>query len=410
MKEIKKAKVEDYGYDGEGVARGDGKVVFLPFALIGEEVEFESGDEKSSFIRGKVTKICKQNPNRIEPPCQYFGKCGGCSLQHACYDHELEIKKQLLKAQLRKTKFQGEIEVFASPKEFEYRNKIRLFVGRDGLSLKERASSKLVPINKCLLVKDKINTAIENINIFIKTQNLYKQYREVVIREEGDKVLINFVLTRPSKVNYQGLYLIIGNCCGIFETLNKKTVHKIGLKSLESVELGVKATFSVNSFHQVNPFLMEQLYKKVIENVEGKTVVNCYSGAGVLSGVLAKSCQNVVGIELGKSEHEDSEHLKSENRLNNLINICGDCGQVLAKNHFNADTIVVDPPRAGMSVDVCEAIDRLNAKRLIYVSCDSATMVRDLTRMKNYQLKKAFLFDMFAKTGEYESLCVLDRL
>jgi 23S rRNA (uracil1939-C5)-methyltransferase len=135
--------------------------------LIGEEVEFESVQEKSSFVRGQVTQICKPNINRIQPPCQYFGKCGGCSLQHACYDNELEIKKQLLKAQLKKVNFKEEIEVFASPKEFGYRNKIRLFVGRDGLSLKERASSKLVPIKKCLIVKDKINQAM---CIFIKSK------------------------------------------------------------------------------------------------------------------------------------------------------------------------------------------------------------------------------------------------
>ena len=176
--------------------------------------------------------------------------------------------------------------------------------------------------------------------------------------------------------------------------------------------MGLIAEFNVNSFHQVNNFLTENLYLKVIENIKGDKVINCYSGAGILSGVLAKSCSKVVGIELGLSEHQNAEKLKQTNKLKNLINICGDCSVKLpsVKGEFN--TIVVDPPRAGLDKRVINAIvNRKSCERLIYVSCDSSTLVRDLSILKEvFNVKKVYLFDMFSRRREFETLVILDRI
>lgn len=401
-------EITDYGYDGEGVGHLDGKVVFVPYLLKGERALCRATKEKSSFIQAKVVKVCKQSPLRQTPSCPYFGRCGGCGYQHIDYGCELEIKRQILARQLAKVGYVGQIEVVPSPKEYGYRNKLRLFVGEGGLSLKMRGSDKLVPIERCLLVSGPMNEAIFKINNFIKNQNLCGVYSEVVLREECGQILINFHVKTPKEVNYQGLFLVVGDC-GIFETFRGQTTHKMGLTQLICKEMGLNCRFSPKSFHQVNTFLTENLYKKVIESLLGDNIANCYSGAGVLSGVIAKSGKNVVGIELGESEHCDAENLKKENNLSTLTNICGDCGQVLQDIKLNFDTIIVDPPRAGMAESVCQSINQSGVQRVVYVSCNSATLIRDIARLNCYSLQNAILFDMFARTGEYEVLCILTR-
>ncbi len=402
-------EITDYGYDGEGVGHLDGKVVFVPYVLKGEVVKCRVTHEKSSFIQAKALATQTQSPIREVPPCPYFGRCGGCAYQHTAYQNELEIKRQILARSLAKVGYVGNVEVCPSQKEYGYRNKIHLFVGEKGLCLKERGSNKLVKVDKCLLVSEKINEGIFKIDTFLKNQNLFKNYKEVVLREEGGKLLINFILARECDINYQGLFLLVGDC-GIFETYKGKTFHKVGLKELSSLEMGLDCTFDVSSFHQVNSYLTESLYQGVIDAVKGGRVANCYSGAGVLSGVIAKSGKEVVGIELGTSEQNDAEKLKIRNNLSSLTNICGDCGVVLKDLASNFDTIIVDPPRAGLDIGVCQSINASGAERLVYVSCNGATLVRDIGRLSGYAIEKVNLFDMFARTGEYEILCLLKKL
>lgn len=408
MKEVFTAEIIDYGYDGEGVARLDGKVAFLPYTIKGEVGEFEKIDEKSKFIKGKLCKIVKASHDRKPAPCPYFESCGGCAYQHMTYEKELEIKAGLLRNQLKKIGYCGDIEIKRSPKEYGYRNKIRLFVGEKGLALKEKSSNRLVYIDKCLLVLNRINDAIEKINNFIKSQHLEHFYNEVVLRQEDEKILVNFIIKEEKNVNYQGLYLLIGDC-GIFETFKGNVCHKIGLRTLKTKEFELDCEFSPNSFHQVNEYLTKGLYEGVLQNIVGNQVVNCYSGAGVLSAVIARQGKSVVGIELGEAEHYDAEKLRAINRLENLTNVCGDCAEVLPQIDAVAETVIVDPPRAGLADEVCDAINVCNCRRLIYVSCNSATLVRDIAKLSGYSLEKVFLYDMFARTGEYEVLCIMNR-
>ena len=404
-------EITGYGYDGEGVCRIGGKVVFLPYTLRGEEIVGEIEDSRSSFCRGKLVEVKKASDKREVAPCPYFSVCGGCAYQHTSYQNELEIKKELLNSQLDKIGKKCDIKVLPSPNEYGYRNKIRLFVDKQGLSLKKRASKSLCHIEKCLLVSEEMNKAIEIINSFILAGNLSSKYQEVVIRQEGDKLNVNFVLSQKnSKVNYQGLYLRLGNNFGIFETYKEKTLHKIGLNSLESEEFRLKCSFTPQSFHQVNRYLTNELYKTAISALYGKTIVNCYSGAGVLSGVIAKSGKRVIGIELGEEEHNDAERLKEENSLFYLTNLKGDCALLLPKLQEKIDSIIVDPPRSGLDKRVVAAINDFNFKRLVYISCNSATLVRDLERFEGFKVLSVYLFDMFARTGEYECLVILEKI
>ncbi len=402
--------IENYGYDGEGVARVDGKVVFIPYALKGELVRAEITKSHSSFSNAKLKEVVEPSEKRENPPCPYFGRCGGCSYQHTSYENELEIKRNLLTGQLKKIGFNGNIEVVRSQQKYQYRNKIRLFVGRNGLALREKGSHNLCHIDKCLLINDEMNKAITAINTFISAQNLFKVYSEIVIRQENDNLAVIFYRKNKDKIiNYQGVFLMLGSHFGIFECYKNKYEYIMGLKQLECEEHGLKCKFAPNSFHQVNKFIGPMLYEFVVKNVVGKSVANCYSGAGVLSGYIASKKKRVVGIELGINEHRDAERLKEDNNLFFLSNHCGDCGEILP-DIDEIDTIIVDPPRAGMEKKVVETINRKTCDRLIYISCNSATFIRDAERLSAYKLKQVSIFDMFARTGEYEVVGIFDKI
>lgn len=402
-----KTKISGYGYDGEGVCRVEGKVTFVPFVIEGEEVEISLDRETSSFFKGKLLKVISASTLRQTPPCPYFSKCGGCVYQHTTYLNELEIKQKLLASQLAKCGYTGEIHLTPSEQRFGYRNKIKLFADKS-VGLKKRNSNEIIDIEQCPLVSEKINIAISIVKKFLLQQKLTNLIKEIVLREDCGQVLVNFYKKTNKSIDYSPLFNSFGENIGLFETFKGKTAHIGGLKQIENEEFGLKCSFKPTSFHQVNKFVMPKLYKRAIELVKGDRILNCYSGAGVLSGILAKKFKNVVGIELGDSEHEDAQKFKKANNLDNLLNLHGDCGKLL-KSIDKFDTILIDPPKAGADKNVCLSLNESGSERIIYISCDSATMVRDVSRMPNYKITYAHLFDMFACTGEYESLIVLEK-
>lgn len=401
--------ITGYGYDGEGVCRVNGKVCFVPFTLRDEKVKFKITKDTSSFSRGEVVDVVTPSGCRMNAPCPYFGKCGGCTYQHTTHQNELNIKKEVLLGQLRKLNFNKDVKVFASPKEYNYRNKIKLFVDNNKIGLKLRGTNIICEIDECLIASEVINKAIKTIRTFLIAQKLFDYYSQVVIRSEENVCIVNFYMKKFKNVNYQGLYLMLGSNYGIYQTYNHQPEYKIGQKEIEINRFGLDCKFSVNSFHQVNDDIEKILYQHVAQAVKGKKIVNCYSGGGVLSGIIALGKNFVTGIELGKSEHEDAERLKDENNLIYLKNIQGDCAEILPKVNSDVETIIVDPPRAGMDKKVVQAVDATNAQRLIYISCNSATFVRDAQGLKSYNLKEVKLFDMFPRTGEYEILAIFDK-
>lgn len=411
MNKIEKycGRITGYGYDGEGVCRVNGKVCFVPFSLRDEDIEFQITKDTSSFARGELLKVLSKSDKRVTAPCPYYQKCGGCTYQHTTHQNELDIKKELLENQLKKVNFHENVEVVPSSKEYGYRNKVKLFVYGQKIGLKQRQSNFVCDIDGCMIVDENISQAIKIIKTFFTAQNLFQFYDQIVIRSEKDMCLINFIMRVQKNVNYQGLYLMLGAKFGIYQTFKGQTQHMIGRKFIELDQFGLHCEFSVNSFHQVNDEIEEKLYNDVLSSLKGKNIINCYSGGGVLSGMIALKKYFVTAIELGKSEHEDAEKLKDQNNLIYLRNVQGDCGQVLPQFCENVETIIVDPPRVGVEQKVIDAINASGADRVIYISCNSATFVRDAQRLEKYKLKKTKLYDMFPRTGEYEILAVFDK-
>lgn len=402
--------ITDYGYSGEGVGKNQGKTCFVPYTLMGEKVLAEVISDKSKLCKCKSLKVLVPSQARLNPPCPYFGVCGGCSFQHTDYKTENDIKLQILKRQLAKVGFFGKIDVVLSPNEYNYRNKIKLFCKNNQLALFELSSKNLVPIKKCLLVNDEINYAIDKIQTFLSAKNIGRDLAQIVIKNQSGETLVWFDFLRKKEVDFSGLQIMLGAKAGIFTSIKgKNIVHQSGICSINQKFLQINCTFGPNSFAQVNDEVAKKLYQKINQLCSGQVVINAYSGAGLLSAILAKKHKIVYGIELGLAEHESAQKLKQDNNIENLFNIQGDCAQHIPKLIKKAQSLIVDPPRAGLSSSVCDAINKFGPAQLIYVSCNQATLVRDLANLQNYRLKKVVLYDMFAKTSSMEVLCALER-
>ncbi len=407
-KVFKDVEIFDYGFDGEGVCKIDGKICFVPYVIKNEIIDLKIIKENSKFMFGEILNFKRTASTREKPLCPYFSVCGGCAYQHINYINELEIKKMLLSRQLQKLDYNGIVNIYPSEKEYFYRNKIKLFVGEEKIGLKKRASNEIIDIENCCLVDGLINKAIPIIKVFFTENNLFNLFNTVLLRQENNQCLILFEMKKYKKVDFLKLEKSLGNNYGLFLKYKNQYFHQFGFKILQSEEFGLKINFNIDSFHQVNKFVMNNLYKKVLDSLYGKKVLNCYSGAGVLSGVIAKKGFQVDGIELGINEHLNAQYLKKANHLSNLKNINGDCVNLINNYISLVDTIIVDPPKAGMNKKVVECINISKSKRIIYVSCEVATLVRDVKYLSNYHIIEISLFDMFARTGEYEVVAILD--
>ncbi len=394
---MERLKIEEIGYGGEGAGKLNGKVCFAKFALPGEIVQIEITKNKKWFCEGALKAVLEPSPRRVKPLCPYFSVCGGCDFQHVSYSNELEIKKEILSKQLNKIGQNIPVKVVASGKEYFYRNKIKL-VNKNGLGYHD-IFGNIVLIENCPLAEKQIDSSIGTISQFLKTYNLPIDFVEIKV--QNNVRLVNFFAKRKIMIDVKPLATVLDNTQFFLTVQNK---------SLLLFDSSKKDIINPNVFHQVNNQVADALYKRAVQNIAGMTVANCYSGAGLFSAMLlTNGAKKVFGLELGKNEHNEAERLKKSLNLDNLTNIQGDCAKTLQTVAGQVDIIIVDPPRAGMSEKVCQSIDNSKAKSLIYISCNHATFTRDCGRLKNYQLKKIEIFDMFPKTANFEIFAILCR-
>ncbi len=395
-------KIDDFGYDGEGVGRQKGKVCFVPYTIVGEEVEFDVQKETASFIKGTLNNVIKASPERQVAPCPYFTRCGGCDFQHIGYQNELKLKKELFLRQLKKVNCNCEVKVVEAKNTYCYRNKIKLFPCEKGLGLKQAGSDKVIHIEKCLLIDDKMNFALEKLNSFVKNNHLQAKLNNVYIRKFEKQYCVYFVFNQELEFDFSGLDLVLGDF-KIFYS-NKNKLYSYSQKPINCITFGLQVEYDVRAFKQINDEICDKLYHEVLSLCSGKKVLNAYSGAGILSAMLAKSAMSVTGVELGTAEHESAQKLKEKNGIKNLININDDCKNV----NFNGfDYIIVDPPRGGLDSEVCSAINSSGVKQIIYISCNRASLVRDLQRLTNFEVSAVTIFDMFPRTSNFEILTKL---
>lgn len=426
----------DYGSNGEGIAKIDGYTVFVPFALVGEQVEVLIVQSKKDFAFGKVLNVIKPSEHRVNAPCPYFKKCGGCQLQHMSYGEQLKYKTNFVQNCLKKyADLAVEVDsCVPSESEYSYRNKFSFPVqeidGKVAVGMYRLASHKFVPIENCLLqteAKQVIDCFVEYANKFdVKAYNeqIKKGVKHLVCRFWDNSILLTIVSAQKMQ-NLQFLYEKLQKYyknVNISVNINKKENNVIlgdkdylefGESHLHIEEYGLKYSINNHSFMQVNNGVKHLLYNSILQNIDvGDVVVDAYSGAGVLSGIMAQKCKQVYGIEIVKPAVDSANKLVEENNIANLTNICGDCAEELPKlvEKLNNFVVVLDPPRKGCDKKVLDALNKTRPQKIIYVSCNPATLARDLNCLKeNYRVEKITPFDMFSQTANVETLVVLSK-
>ncbi|MBQ8451296.1 MAG: 23S rRNA (uracil(1939)-C(5))-methyltransferase RlmD [Clostridia bacterium] len=431
--------IERLGMNGEGIATYDGVVVFVLFALPGERVIAHIIKDMKTYFIAKVVKLLNESNLRTVPPCPYFFKCGGCDTQHLCYEEELNFKQNLVRETIKKyAGIETNVEkTIPSNKQFRYRNKFALPVreidGEIEIGLFRKNSHDIIPISDCLLQSEKIAKIIKIFKEFMRKSKVTAFNDEtkcgiikhVVGREYGDSIILTVVVTDKKFNNFEFLISELKKEFKFFglyknvNTLNNNVIfgsedeHVFGIKELEIEEFGIRYFVNNRSFMQVNDFIKSKIYEVVLnETKNAKMVVDAYSGAGLLSSIIAKNGATVYGVEIVKEATQNAENLKKINNLNNLNNINGDCAKIIPElsNKFNDEFfVVVDPPRKGLDEKVVKAFIESKPKTIIYISCNPATLARDLkVLIEKYDVEFIKTFDMFPQTSNVETLVKLN--
>ncbi|MDP6606146.1 MAG: class I SAM-dependent RNA methyltransferase [Dehalococcoidia bacterium] len=388
-------ELELTGFAPGGKAVGhapDGRVAFVEYGLPGEHVVAHVTEEHPSFLEARTTAVREPSPHRIEPRCQYFGRCGGCQLQHVQYEQQLRLKTAVVREQLERI---GGFEqpplreMIGMDEPWAYRNHMRFTARLEGyVGFMERGTHRFLRVEHCPIAVDRINGVLEAV------QDATTGTRQIAIRA-GE--LSDDLLVQP--------------------TLQWRDGHDEALESGQTWYserlLGRDFRISAAAFFQVNTRQAERLARLVIERVEAakpEVAVDAYSGVGTFAALLAPSVPLVLAIEESAAAGADAE--ANLDGLDNVTMLVGRVEEMLPDLSPAPDVVVIDPPRAGMRREVVEAMLTSAVRRLVYVSCDPATLSRDLRLLVDggFVLDEVQPVDMFPQTQHIECVTTLDRL
>ena len=423
-------------YGGFGLGRvGDerdplfGKTVFVPFTLPGESVEIHIAEDKRSYATGGLDSILEASPARTSPPCPYFENCGGCHYQHSNYENQVQMKRSILGEALSRARLKNlpEIAVLAA-EPWAYRNRIRLLVQRQpefALCYRRGGSHATVAVSGCSIAAPLLQRAIEVITDSGSELGLADLCEEIELFTNStcDKLLLSaHSLNSPRN----GAELLEKVCSGLATTMPElsgaalfahgddenhgQVLARWGEPSLKYHAVGHDYRVSLGSFFQVNRFLVDPLAKLVTEGRRGKLAWDLYSGVGLFALRLTASFEKVFAVEFAASSWADlvfnlqgTEHRTARMPTRDFLR------QQTRSKIPQPDLVIVDPPRTGLGDEVCSLLARVAPREIVYVSCDPATLSRDLNALiqSGYYFKSIHLVDLFPQTFHMESVAVL---
>ena len=419
MKE-KIVDIFDISYEGSGVGKLDGKVIFVPKTLVGERVSVDIVKDSASFSVGKIDEILKASDERLEPICPYFNVCGGCAFQHCSAETEKKIKQQILAKELSKVGYFGSIDFVESDKRFGYRNKLKLEVCDGKMGYFRGKSRDFFEVKTCPIAEKEIENCFERVQEFLD-ENDFKMLKNVYFKHVGDQLAVCFLFEREAKnaqktaknleilANFS-VFFAYGD---ILESDETKIFSVLGESKFKKKVGDFDMEIDVSAFNQVNDFVAEKLYDFVVEQTAEKRVINAYSGQGLLTFLIAQKAKFVYGIEWQHSAHNEAEKLAQKLDEYKIENVCGkvedEIDQILAKDEI--DVLVLDPAREGCKKSVMEAILSSKIDKIVYISCNFASLVRDLKEIKDsYEIEKVAIFNMFPCCNSMESVAILRRV
>lgn len=439
--------INNYSYQGEGIGRVNNFTVFVAGAILEERARVKIIEVKKNFARGRLEEVISSSPHRIKPLCPVYPLCGGCHLQHILYEKQLEIKKGIVENALDRI---GNQKIKALPTigmkdPWRYRNKgyfqVNQEKGRVQLGFYKAGSYDFVPTSGCFLFSLQINRLVSYLEDQLSLQKVtvYNSktgggnLRNVLIRESrstGEIMIVFF--TKEDNLGFDqnvlnDLVRTFPQVVSIYQNINRspKTVLMgkdfrllKGKPDLEDAIGLFKFKISPRSFFQVNAAQAEILNEKVLEyaNLSGEeTVIDSYCGTATISIYAAKQSEKVYGIEVEKSAVRDAKINCELNGISNLKLFTGKAEEWLYKWRRSGEEvhlIIVDPPRRGCSSKVLKGIIKIKPKKIIYISCNPATLARDLkylTKDDDYKLKKVLPIDMFPQTSHIECIVSLEK-
>ena len=437
-------RIEKLIYGGDGLARlpaddkGRGKAAFVPFTLAGEKVEAAVKQEKPGFVRAQAEQIVEASPHRIEAQCPYFQRCGGCHYQHTGYANQLEIKASILRENLRrlaKMELETELQIHASP-PWNYRNRTRLQVRADSrfaLGYFKGSSHELLPVAMCPISSPLLNRAMEllwelggeglvpaelrEIELLANDDDtklqveLYSEPREGKLRRtQPVQALAERLRTRlPEVVSVYVFARSIAVPRGDQVQITEEPDWTLGPGEFRYRTKTGLLRVSGGSFFQVNRFLLDELVELATAGRSGDLALDLYAGVGLFTVALACSFGHTVAVESSQSSVSDLKYNSPPNvkAVRATVDEYLDTGGA----KLRPDLVVADPPRAGLGERVARSLVKLGAPRLNYVSCDPATLARDLGSLTSggYCVERMHLVDLFPQTYHIETVVQLVR-
>ena len=435
------ARIEGYSSEGLGIARIDGQVVFVHGAVRGELCRVLVMKVLKNAAFGKVTELLEPSPERREPDCPYYGRCGGCDFRHLSYREELWAKRQRVQDAL--TRLGGsdvEVEeILGAADPLYYRNKSQYPVSAGKVGFYRARTHDVVDIEHCLIQKPQADAAAAALRDYMrdfavpsydeKTGRGLLRHLYVRTNRRGESLVC--VLANGERLPHEEelvgrLRRAVPDCVGVVLGINTRRGNTIlgeryrtlwGADTLEDELCGLTFRLSVPSFYQVNRDQAEVLYRKAVEYAGltgGELVVDLYCGAGTITQVMAGGAGRVIGAEIVPEAIEDARENARRNGIENVEFFCGDAAQLAADfagRGLRPDVICVDPPRKGLAPEVIAAAAQMAPQRVVYVSCDPGTLGRDVKRFAEYgyRVQRAAACDLFPGTRHVETVVMLSH-
>lgn len=386
---------------GRGIGYLDGKITFIPWTIPGDVVEVIVTENHKKYNVAKVKHFIKYSEKRIQPPCPYFTKCGGCTLQNLAYNDTLEYKVKKIKNIFKKNKIDINLEIIANSNPYNYRNKISLKVIHGKIGFFENSTHQLVEIDGCIISSQALNKCIP----LIEKMNIING--SITIRcNQNEEILIIIESQDNLKIDIDSLKKEI-KLVGII--INDKTFY--GENYLFERINNVLFKISYDSFFQVNPSVASKLFQIVKDNISlNDKVLDLYCGVGTLSLMAAANAKSVVGIEIVPNAILNAIFNASINSVDNTCFVLNDVSEAVSKISLDFDKVIVDPPRRGLTKEAIEVLLKIRPEKIIYVSCDPQTLVRDYKLLSDiYEIEKSYILDMFSYTYHVETILILKK-
>ncbi len=439
---IYRAVIEGYSSEGLGIARIDGQVVFVHRAVRGEVCDVLIVKVLKNIAFGKVVEIASPSAHRREPDCPYYGKCGGCDFRHMDYEEELWAKRQRVQDALQRLGGSDVAveEILGAREPLHYRNKSQYPVSAAGeVGFFRARTHEVVEVEGCLIQKKEADSAAAALRQYMK------DYGVSGYDEEKHRGLVRHLYVRTNAAGESLLCLMVNGAqlpheaelvermraavpkaVGILLGENRRKGNTIlaekyrllwGEDTITDELCGLTFRLSVPSFYQVNRDQAQRLYERAVDyaGLTGRELVlDLYCGAGTITQVMAKKAGQVIGAEIVPEAIADAKVNAGRNGVENVEFFCGDASDIAAelqRRGLRPDVICVDPPRKGLSEAVVEAAAAMAPERIVYVSCDPATLGRDVKRFAalGYHVRRATAVDLFPGTANIESVCLLCR-